>query len=228
MSVFPLLAVCSIGRSGRFGRKGVAINFVRQEDIRILRDIEQYYATQIDEMPMNGTAASTLPPLAWAAGASVGSPLLRRYFACYGTCSGRPDLKMLDTILARTLHARLYKAHCRNRGATAALLVDVCPWKPKLNRRTRWLERFIIAKLTVQVFGCKVCRPPRIVDSRTGLWCRRRRRCLFGFGLLRFWLFEALQPVGGLWRIVPVCHLPMADADSDVRGYVRPGEHQFP
>lgn len=43
----------SIGRSGRFGRKGVAINFVKDDDIRILRDIEQYYGTQIDEMPMN-------------------------------------------------------------------------------------------------------------------------------------------------------------------------------
>jgi len=42
-----------IGRSGRFGRKGVAINFVKDEDLRILRDIEQYYSTQIDEMPMN-------------------------------------------------------------------------------------------------------------------------------------------------------------------------------
>jgi ATP-dependent RNA helicase len=42
-----------IGRSGRFGRKGVAINFVKNEDIRILRDIEQFYATQIDEMPMS-------------------------------------------------------------------------------------------------------------------------------------------------------------------------------
>lgn len=42
-----------IGRSGRFGRKGVAINFVTQDDIRILRDIEQYYSTQIEEMPMN-------------------------------------------------------------------------------------------------------------------------------------------------------------------------------
>ena len=42
-----------IGRSGRFGRKGVAINFVKNDDIRILRDIEQYYSTQIDEMPMN-------------------------------------------------------------------------------------------------------------------------------------------------------------------------------
>jgi len=41
-----------IGRSGRFGRKGVAINFVRNDDIRILRDIEQYYSTQIDEMPI--------------------------------------------------------------------------------------------------------------------------------------------------------------------------------
>jgi ATP-dependent RNA helicase len=42
-----------IGRSGRFGRKGVAINFVKNEDISLLRDIEQFYSTQIDEMPMN-------------------------------------------------------------------------------------------------------------------------------------------------------------------------------
>merc|ERR1712031_98951 len=42
-----------IGRSGRFGRKGVAINFVKNDDIRILRDIEQFYSTQIDEVPMN-------------------------------------------------------------------------------------------------------------------------------------------------------------------------------
>jgi ATP-dependent RNA helicase len=44
-----------IGRSGRFGKKGVAINFVCDEDIRVLRDIEQFYATQIDEMPMSIT-----------------------------------------------------------------------------------------------------------------------------------------------------------------------------
>ena len=42
-----------IGRSGRFGRKGVAINFVTDEDVPILRDIEQFYSTQIDEMPMS-------------------------------------------------------------------------------------------------------------------------------------------------------------------------------
>ncbi|KAG9038537.1 RNA helicase [Tulasnella sp. JGI-2019a] len=42
-----------IGRSGRFGQKGVAINFVNVEDVKTLRDIEQYYATQIDEMPVN-------------------------------------------------------------------------------------------------------------------------------------------------------------------------------
>jgi len=47
------LYIHRIGRSGRFGRKGVAINFVKNDDIRILRDIEQYYGTQIDEMPMN-------------------------------------------------------------------------------------------------------------------------------------------------------------------------------
>ncbi|KAH9321734.1 hypothetical protein KI387_016373 [Taxus chinensis] len=47
------LYIHRIGHSCRFGRKGVAINFVRNDDIRILRDIEQYYSTQIDEMPMN-------------------------------------------------------------------------------------------------------------------------------------------------------------------------------
>jgi len=40
-----------IGRSGRFGRKGVSINFITQGDIRYLRDIEQFYSTQITEMP---------------------------------------------------------------------------------------------------------------------------------------------------------------------------------
>jgi len=47
------LYIHRIGRSGRFGRKGVAINFVKTDDISILRDIEQFYSTQIDEMPMN-------------------------------------------------------------------------------------------------------------------------------------------------------------------------------
>jgi len=42
-----------IGRGGRFGRKGVAINFVTDEDRRALQDIEKFYNTQIDEMPMN-------------------------------------------------------------------------------------------------------------------------------------------------------------------------------
>jgi len=42
-----------IGRSGRFGRKGVAINFITQSDIRYLRDIESFYHTQIEEMPSN-------------------------------------------------------------------------------------------------------------------------------------------------------------------------------
>jgi translation initiation factor 4A len=42
-----------IGRGGRFGRKGVAINFVTSEDTRMLREIEQFYNTQVDEMPMN-------------------------------------------------------------------------------------------------------------------------------------------------------------------------------
>merc|ERR1712226_735326 len=42
-----------IGRSGRFGRKGVSINFITRDDERTLRDIEQFYNTEIEEMPMN-------------------------------------------------------------------------------------------------------------------------------------------------------------------------------
>lgn len=42
-----------IGRGGRFGRKGVAINFVTEEDKRVLKDIETFYNTSIVEMPMN-------------------------------------------------------------------------------------------------------------------------------------------------------------------------------
>lgn len=42
-----------IGRSGRFGRKGVAINFVTREEMRSLRDVEQFYSTQIEELPEN-------------------------------------------------------------------------------------------------------------------------------------------------------------------------------
>merc|ERR1711951_51207 len=52
------LYIHRIGRSSRYGRKGVAINFVKNDDIRILRDIEQYYSTQIDEMPMNVATSS--------------------------------------------------------------------------------------------------------------------------------------------------------------------------
>lgn len=42
-----------IGRSGRFGRKGVAINFVSNEDVRTLRELETFYNTTIEEMPAN-------------------------------------------------------------------------------------------------------------------------------------------------------------------------------
>lgn len=42
-----------IGRGGRFGRKGVAINFLTSGDIRYLHDIEKFYKTQIEEMPMD-------------------------------------------------------------------------------------------------------------------------------------------------------------------------------
>ena len=42
-----------IGRGGRFGRKGLAINLVTQNDLRSLREIERYYGTHVDELPVN-------------------------------------------------------------------------------------------------------------------------------------------------------------------------------
>jgi hypothetical protein len=40
-----------IGRSGRWGRKGVGINFVTRHDVSKIREIEKHYNTQIDELP---------------------------------------------------------------------------------------------------------------------------------------------------------------------------------
>lgn len=40
-----------IGRSGRFGRKGVAINFVTREDSSKMKHIENYYETLIEPLP---------------------------------------------------------------------------------------------------------------------------------------------------------------------------------
>jgi translation initiation factor 4A len=40
-----------IGRSGRWGRKGVGINFVTKYDIDRMRAIEQHYHTEIKELP---------------------------------------------------------------------------------------------------------------------------------------------------------------------------------
>merc|ERR1711977_749795 len=42
-----------IGRGGCFGRKGAAISFVTNSDVRTMKDIEKYYHTQIEEMPMD-------------------------------------------------------------------------------------------------------------------------------------------------------------------------------
>jgi translation initiation factor 4A len=42
-----------IGRSGRWGRKGVGINFVTRRDISKMKEIEAHYSSEIKEMPSN-------------------------------------------------------------------------------------------------------------------------------------------------------------------------------
>ena len=40
-----------IGRSGRWGRKGMAINFQTKYDVMKLKKFEEFYNTTIEEMP---------------------------------------------------------------------------------------------------------------------------------------------------------------------------------
>ena len=47
-----------IGRSGRWGRKGVAINFVTRWDIKKIKEFEVYYNTAITEMPATFNVSS--------------------------------------------------------------------------------------------------------------------------------------------------------------------------
>ena len=49
-----------IGRSGRWGRKGIGINFITRRDVAKLKEIETYYATQITEMPSDTSFLSSL------------------------------------------------------------------------------------------------------------------------------------------------------------------------
>ena len=42
-----------IGRSGRYGRKGVAINFVTDRDLQDLQELQTFYNTRVEEMPQN-------------------------------------------------------------------------------------------------------------------------------------------------------------------------------
>ena len=46
-----------IGRSGRWGRKGMGINFITRRDIGKIKEIEEYYETQIEELPSTITTA---------------------------------------------------------------------------------------------------------------------------------------------------------------------------
>ena len=42
-----------IGRSGRYGRRGLALNFISNYDKRLINELERFYNTQISELPHN-------------------------------------------------------------------------------------------------------------------------------------------------------------------------------
>lgn len=53
MPRYPQTYIHRIGRSGRFGRKGSAINFVTKKEKNILTYIQKMYNTEINELPSN-------------------------------------------------------------------------------------------------------------------------------------------------------------------------------
>ena len=81
--------------------QGVAINFVKSDDIRILRDIEQYYSTQVDEMVSNVASVancwkhSVQPHLVWQyMQVVIATIMLSDYcFGCAANECGRLDLR---------------------------------------------------------------------------------------------------------------------------------------
>lgn len=60
-----------IGRSGRFGRQGVAITLASGYDQRALADVEDYYGTQVEELPMDVNKYLTCAPSGAAASATA-------------------------------------------------------------------------------------------------------------------------------------------------------------
>ena len=51
--VIALTYIHRIGRSGRYGRKGVAINLINDREVEYMKHIEEFYDTKINEMPQN-------------------------------------------------------------------------------------------------------------------------------------------------------------------------------
>ncbi|KZV48823.1 putative methyltransferase-like protein 15-like [Dorcoceras hygrometricum] len=114
------LYIHRIGRSGRFGRKGVAINFVKSDDIKILRDIEQYYSTQIDEMPMNLAAFVYIfvsrEYLAMAAAAAVASAkALIRELLFHSPPQLSPFTFSISTAVTKATYSKLASKNKENR-----------------------------------------------------------------------------------------------------------------
>ena len=53
MPKYPQTYIHRIGRSGRFGRKGSAINFITKKEKNILNFIQKMYNTEIVPLPSN-------------------------------------------------------------------------------------------------------------------------------------------------------------------------------
>jgi translation initiation factor 4A len=53
LSFFLIHVARRIRRSGQYGHKALAINIVAAEEMVALKQIEQFYNSKIDELPMN-------------------------------------------------------------------------------------------------------------------------------------------------------------------------------
>jgi len=87
-----------IGRAGRFGRKGTAINFILPQDARFIKEIQDHYNTQIEEMPtdLDDLWTEKLQRLSWTCDAcSISSILINKEANLY--CDTQSDEKAKET-----------------------------------------------------------------------------------------------------------------------------------
>ncbi|GAA5869941.1 hypothetical protein JCM16303_001846 [Sporobolomyces ruberrimus] len=168
-----------IGRGGRFGRKGVAINFVATEDVPALRDIERFYNTQIDEMPMKSSSpvvyqescTRALPGLEVATKFCLEMKNFAKAVQVSKLAAGLLSNRLLDHQLEPIRsHVSLHSDHLWAQDEDGD--VCICPRcnnaSVKGYKRKKWFELYWIPLVPLgskHMWICSVCRWDHLADE---------------------------------------------------------------